>query len=317
MEVVGTIIHLINIALIILLSSFGSSIGASKASITTTEAINLQPRAKREIMRACFIGLALIETASILALLSCFFIIGRISQPVSSSIGEMGIAVSMGISALFIGISSASPVQATCLSIARQPFFGQKIINLMLILQSIIQTGVIFAFIIGLAIQFQLKNVTQLYHALSLTAGGIAIGFGSIGPILGLSRFAHLACTVVSRNRKAYGQLVSFVFMAGAIIETPLIFSLIIAMSIIIFSSSSDSLIHAIRMISAAICISFGTYMTGRSSSKTAHAACQQIAMNEAAYESITHASLLSQGLIDTSAIYALLVCIAIIMFFR
>lgn len=312
----GTIIHLTNIAVIILLSSFGSSIGGSKASAATLESINIQPRARKEIMKAFFIGIALIETASILSLISCFFLIGRIVQPLSCSIGEIGIALGMGISAYFIGISSALPVQATCFSIARQPFFGQKVINLMLILQSIIQTGIIFAFIIGLSIQFQLRGDIPFYYAFSLAAGGLAIGFGSIGPVLGLSNFAQKACTVISRNRKTYGKLVSFVFMAGAIIETPLIFSLIVSLSIIIFSSTSDSLLHAISMMSASLCIALATYMTGRGSSRTAQAACQQIAMNESAYETITHASLLAQGLIDTSAIYALLICIAIIMFF-
>ncbi|MEX0939803.1 MAG: ATP synthase F0 subunit C [Candidatus Babeliales bacterium] len=310
-----SILHYGSITFIITLSSLASGIGGGLASIAALQAINIQPRAKGEIVRASIIGLALIETAAILALIITFLVFTTKNITLPIVIGQVGIAFAVGIPALIVGIASSFPVKEACLSIARQPFFSQRILNLMLITQSIIQTAIIFGFLIGMFIKLQFSSLESLTHAFSLCASGLAIGIGSIGPALGLARFAQQACKSASVNRKAYGQLLPFVFMSEAIIETPLIFAFLISLMIAITAGGpAENMLTVVKVFAAAICIGISTLMPSLSSSKTASSTCVQITYTPQQYSVLSQTSLFGQGLIDAAAIYALLISFAILL---
>ena len=91
----------ISIVFIGTLVILGVGIGSGMASLTALEAINIQPRAKTEITRALLIGLALIETAAILALIVTFIIFNKpfeCEQIIYAGIAHIGIACAIGIS---------------------------------------------------------------------------------------------------------------------------------------------------------------------------------------------------------------------------
>ncbi len=313
---IGAILHYTSITFIISSCSLGVGLGSGFSSLAALEAINIQPRARSEIIRASLIGLALIETAAILALIITFLLFLTpqiVVYTLPSAFASIGIACAMGITSFFVGYASSFPVKKACFSIARQPFFSQNILNIMLITQSIIQTAVIFGFLISLLIKLQIPSVTTVTESMRLLASGIAIGFGSIGPILGLANFAKKACDTISINRNAYSQILPFIFMSEAIIETPLIFAFLISLLLVVTPMANESWLSAIRMLSAAICIGIGTLAPSLSSSKTASAACGQIAQNPRQYAALSQTSMFGQGLIDAAAVYALLVSLLII----
>lgn len=315
----GMIFHFASITAIAILCTLGGGIGGGLASAATIDAINVQPRAQGEILRASIIGLALIETASILALIITLLLFRtspEIVYNLSTGIAHLGIACAIGISSFFVGIASAFPVKKACFAIARQPFFGQNILNIMLITQSIIQTGVIFGFLISLLIKLQIPQLETTLQSFRLLASGIAIGFGSIGPVIGLAQFAKKACESISFNRNAYTQILPFVFMSEAIIETPLIFAFLVSLIIVVTPTGIENPLSAVRMLSAALCIGLGTLAPSLSSSKTASAACHQIAHNPQNYSALSQTSMFGQGLIDAAAVYALLVSL-LILFIR
>ena len=68
---------------------------------------------------------------------------------------NLGIAFAISLSGFVLGLVSALPAQQAVLAIARQPFFSQKIFRFMLITQSIIQTPIVFGFIIAMFIKDQ------------------------------------------------------------------------------------------------------------------------------------------------------------------
>lgn len=313
----GIILHFSSITLIIVLCTLGSGIGCGLAGIASVEAINIQPRARGEIIRTSIIGLALIETAAILALIITFLLLQGTSLPsytTASGIAKLGIAFSIGIPSFFVGFVSALPVKKSCFAIARQPFFSQNILKLMLITQSLIQTAAIFGFLISLFIKFQLSDITNVAQSCRLLAAGLAIGFGSIGPAIGLARFAQKACYSISINRNAYDIILPFVFMSEAIIETPLIFAFLVSLIMVVSPGNNETPFMAVRMLSAALCIGLGTLAPSLSSSKTATAACHQIAYYPQHYSILSQTSMFGQGLIDAAAVYALLIALSIIL---
>lgn len=312
------IYHYGTIAFSIAATSLGVGLGEGLASQAAIKAINIQPGAKDDISRAAIVGMALIETAAVMGLTIAVILLldaNNHAQSEYAHIAELGIAFAICISGLVLGIVSSFPTREAVLAIARQPFFSRKIFAFMIITQSIIQTPIIFGFIIAMAIRDQSSTITTLADAIRLMASGLCIGIGSIGPAIGLGHFAQTACQGMGVNRFAYNRLLSFTFISQAIIETPIIFALIVSIILITSKVPNDDMLKATAMLSAAICIGLGTIGAGIGSGKTAGAACRQIALHPEKYSLVSRVSLFSQGLIDTSAIYAFLISLSLLFF--
>ena len=178
----------------------------------------------------------------------------------------------------------------------------------MLIAQSLIQTPIIFGFIIAMFIKGQASSVTALPEALRLVASGLCIGLGSIGPAIGMARFAKAACQAIGFNSATYTKILTFTFISEAIIETPIFFSLVISLFLITKTAAgADPLLTSIAMMGAAICIGLSSFGPGIGSGNIASAACKQIAINPEKSGALSGLSMLGQGLIDTCAIFGFL----------
>jgi len=309
-------LHYISIALVVGVNAVSVGIGEGMTGSSAIEAINIQPQAKNEITTAAIIGMALVETAAITGIsIAMILLLGAqgINKTIYFGLSELGIAFAVSFSGFAIGIVSAWPAQSSCLAIARQPFIGKKIFRFMLITQSLIQTPVIFSFIIAMFIKNQSISVNTAAETLRLIASGLCIGLGSIGPAIGQANFARAACSSIGVNKKSYNKIFPFTLISEAIIETPIIFALVV--SLILIGSKASTLLQGIAMISAAFCIGIGTIGPGIGSGKTSAQACKQIAKNPEIYSTISKVSMFGQGMIDTAAIYALMISLSLILF--
>jgi len=319
MENVASFLHYGAIFFIIGVTSLGTGIGGGRATVKALEALNRAPQSFAEIFRVLIIGLALIETSAILGIVMGLLLIfgqpSETSENIYAALAELGIAFALGIAGGLVGLLSALPVQEATYAITRQPFFSNKIINTMLLTQSIIQTPVIFCFLVALFINGQLKTVNTYANSIRLVASGLCIGIGSIGPTLGLARFAQVANRCIAFNRNAYSTLMPFIFVSQAIIETPIIFALLVTI-ILLFTpiKPNNEFLGAVSCIATALCAALGTLGPGISSGKIASAACQEIALNQENSSIISRTSILGQGIIDAAAMYALLVALIIII---
>lgn len=316
----GPFLHYSSIFFIVGLTSLGVGIGGGKASVKALEAVNKAPAAYAEIFRAIIIGLAIIETSAILGIVMGLMLLFGQAAPnnadmVLIGIGQWGIAFALGISGAVVGILSALPAQEAALAIARQPFFSAKILNAMLVTQSIVQTPIIFSFIIALFIKTQLDSLTTLANSIRLLSSGLCIGIGAIGPTLGLAHFAQVAQKSIARNRDAYSTIMPFTFISQAIIETPIIFAVLISMLLLLIPiKPNNEFLGAVSCLATAFCASFGTLGPGISSGNIASAACIEIAANPENSSLLSRTSILGQGVIDAAAMYALLVSLIIIV---
>lgn len=312
----GQLMHYGTIALTVAVNSLSVGLGEGMATTAALEAINIQPGAKSEIQTAAIMGIALIETAAIMGVtVALMLLLGTNQETITfySGLAELGIAAAICLTGLTIGLVSAWPTQAACFAIARQPFSHRVVVRMMLITQSIIQTPVIFGFIIALFIKAQAPLATNMHESLRLLSSGLCIGLGSIGPAIGLAIFARAACKNFGVNKQAHGRLIPFTFISQAIIETPAIFALVIAL--IMITSTTATAIEGVAMLAAALAIGLGTLGAGISSGRTAAAACGPIALEPERYGTLSKVSMFAQGLIDTCAIYALLIAFALLLF--
>lgn len=308
-------LHYATIVLPVAITSLGVGIGEGLTSLAAIEAINRQPRASSDILKLTVLCMALIETAAIMGVVVSLMLLFDMQKSATmySGIAQLGIIFAICIPGFVIGIMSSLPAREAFRAIARQPFFAHKIFHFTLITLSIIQTPVIFGFLIAMFIKSHAHSITTYAQSLQLLASGLCIGLGSIGPSIGMALFAKSACNGIGLNRNAYNKIFTFTIISEAIIETPVIFSVVVAL-LIIGSSQDITLLKGIALLSAGLCTGLGTIGPGISSGKTAAAACRQIALNPEQYHAISRISMFAQGLIDTSAIYALMISVALIV---
>ncbi len=314
---IADIIHYLSVVMTVTLPSLGAGLGEGIAGSAALTAINKQPAAKGEIAKNAILGMALVETAAVIGVVISFLLLISTIPPehrLFTSLGHLGIALAVSIPGFVIGLASSLPAREASLALARQPFFSQKVSRFMLVSQSIIQTPIILGFIVAMFINNQAAVSNSLFDAIRLIATGAAVGLGTIGPAIGLALFSRTACRGIGMNRQAYGSLFSFMFISNAIIESPAIFALIISLILLRHVGGNFQLLDAFKMGASALAISLGTFGPGISSGRTASAAAEQIIQKPELQGQLSKISMFAQGMIDTCAIYALLIALIMII---
>ncbi len=308
-------IHYGTLAFTIILSSLGVAIGQGRIAVASLQATFIQPRAQQQISKLTLLSMALTETAGILGLVVVILLLFNTKLPPERalfiSIAQAGAPFAIGLAGLAISVISALPAIEAILAVARQPFFHDKITNIMLITMSLVQSPLVFGFILVMLIHLQAGSVSTLNDGFKLFSATFCLGLGSIGPALGQGIFAKSACKSLGLNREAYKRIVTFSLLSQSIIETPIIFALLA--SFLMLTASTPSNLKVVGFIMTGICMGLCNLMSGISSGKTSAAACTQIGLNHGNTALISRMSLLAQGLIDTFAIYGLLVGILLI----
>jgi F-type H+-transporting ATPase subunit c len=315
MALSSSFIHSFAVALTTALTGLGVSIGQGITAKAAFDAINRQPTSSGDITRATLLSLAITETGAILGLLVSFLLFFQPVTELPGALAQVAMAIATALPGLIIGIASAMPAQEALISIARQPFLGRRITNFMLLTQSLIQTPMIFGFIIALIIRNRVLSVTTVGQALLLIGSAVAIGIGCIGPAAGVGYFTKIACRSTGINRMAYSRLFTFTFISQAIIETPVIFAAIISFFLINKAGGPmPSTLIGFAHIMFALTMGLGTFGPGISSGRSAAAACEQIALTPQAYTMLARSSMMAQGIIDTCAVYAFIISLWLIL---
>jgi F0F1-type ATP synthase membrane subunit c/vacuolar-type H+-ATPase subunit K len=309
------LVHYGVISLISVLAGLGAGIGQGIAAIGAFKAVDRQPSVESEVNKSIILALAIIETAVVLGLIFIMILFFKNTTGFYQILSEVGIGCALGIPAFVIGVASGLPAYSAMMSIARQPFMARKMTNAMLLTQSIIQTPIIFGFLIATVINYQLTTAYSLNDALRLIASGLSVGLASVGSAIGLGYFAYVAAESLGKNSNQYSKILSFTFLSQAIIETPLIFSAIIGFWITqTYIAPTNDIVSGIACLASAIAVGIGTWGSSISSGKTAGSACRQIALHPSMYGKLSKSSVLFQGIIDTSAIFAFIISIILLL---
>jgi F-type H+-transporting ATPase subunit c len=314
-------LHYLTIALSLAFNSFGVGIAEGLVGLAAIDAINKQPHAIDAIRRTALIGMALIETTAIIGILTVIMLVLKTPEHDAMwypSLTCIGIIAAICISGFVISLISASPAQAACKAIARQPFLSQKILTFMIMTLAIIQTPIIINFVLMMIMYNNALQSICLAESLRLIASGISVGVSCIGPVIGMSIFAKTACTSIGKNPRAYNDIFSFTLISQAIIETPVIFGILVGVVqlFVVPVLTEGELIRGLALIAASIAIGLGTFGTGISSGKTAAAACTQLEQNPKQTKQVSRTSLIAQGLIETTAIYSILLALILTFLF-
>lgn len=311
------LLHTLAVGSAIVLGGIGSGIGQGIAGFGALQAIARQSTGHDHIVRTMILGLALIESGVILSLVITFMLLfgGAPILTTAAGLGELGMGLAIGLSAAAVSIASSFAVKAACQSIARQPFFQQKIVTLMLLSQSITSAPGVFAFVIALLIKVKITDTTPLVDGIKLLAAGLTVGVGSIGPSVGQGIFSASSCTAVGLKKESFGKLLTFSLLSQAVVQTPLIFCLIVAILLIFKTTATigSPIVAAAAFFSPAFAISVGTFGSAVALGHAASKVSSYISMDEQNYPLFVRTSLLAQAIIESAAIYALIVALILV----
>jgi F0F1-type ATP synthase membrane subunit c/vacuolar-type H+-ATPase subunit K len=311
------ILHALSVGVAVILGGIGSGIGQGIAGLGALQAISRQSKGSDHVVRTMILGLALIESGVILALVITLMILfgGVKVMTIGLGLAELGMGCAIGFAALATSIAASFAVKAACESISRQPFFSQKIVTLMLLAQSIIGAPSVFAFIVALLIKVQLTSQITVIEGIKYLAAGLTVGIGSIGPSIGQAIFANSACKASGLKKESFGKLLTFSLLSQAVIQTPIIFCLIISIMIIFkpVTAIASTFIASITFFSPAFAISVGSLGTAIAIGYAASKSSYFVSMDSENYPLFIRTSLLAQAIIESAAIYALIVSLILV----
>jgi F-type H+-transporting ATPase subunit c len=311
------LIHYLAIGIALCFSTIGGGIGQGIAGAGVLQVLNRQPTGNKDNFKVVIIGLALIESGIILALVMSMTLIFSDWHPLSFGVSYsvLGIGIAIGFSAAAASISSSFVVKAASEAISRQPFFAQKIITIMLLSQSIIETSIIFTFIIALIIHANIQSSLSSTEGLKFFASAITMALGSLGPAIGQSIFSHASCKSIGINKNAYNKIFPFSLLSQAIAETPMIFCLLISL-IVVYTplQQGNSFLQNWTLLTASITIGLGAIGSSTGIGFVAAKAVHQIAQEPTNYSIILRTALIAEAFVESAAIYAMIISLLLIM---
>jgi F-type H+-transporting ATPase subunit c len=294
--------------------ALGVGLGQGLASRGILRGLGRQQLGSDQSFRALVLGLAFTETGMILAfVMALLLFFADAPASLGSAFAEMGCGLAIGLSSASVGFASSMAVSASCYSISRQPFFSQKIFSFMLLMQTLVEAPVIFAFIIGLLIKVSAAQPLSMYEGMKFFSAGLVIALGSIGPALGQAQFVQEVLRLVGVSKEAYSKLFTFSLLSQAFIETPVIFSVVLAFIHIYKPLSADFIfMSALCSVISSCVLGIGTIGTGRAIGSVAAAAARAMVSNLEASATLFRTSVLANAFIESSVIYCLIVALLI-----
>lgn len=305
-------LHYLIVGATIALPALCVGIGQGIAGKALSEALDTQPASHKELNYLFFLGITMMEFTCLLGVIMGLLLLYRPTPTDAMAITQAGAALALVLPACLIGIAAAYPLSNIFYAFARQPLSYQKLLRQLLLTQIMLQTPILFGFIISIFIHQQTTLALELPQAIKLFASGALFAFGIVGPIIGITLFAKAACEAMGFNRNAHDTIFSFTFISQTIIETPILFVLIVALFLCFGPVSSATYAPTAYLLSA-LCMTMTTLAAGISSGRTAQTACEQIGKNLHAFPLLSGTSLLGQVFIETNTIYGLIIVIVML----
>jgi len=171
---------------------------------------------------------------------------------------------------------------------------------------------VILSFVLSIITLSQAGSVVELSDAIRLLFSCLIMSLGSIGGIIGQASFASSVCDALGRNIEGIAHILPFTFITQAMIETSIVFSLVLAILFLLVVKASTYIMIALG-VSVLAAIMFGGIGAGVGSSLVASAAVRGMARGGETASILFRNAFLSQMFVDTALIYSLLISFLIL----
>lgn len=238
--------------------AIGSGWGLGYTANGSLRGIARQPHHSGLLFRNMLVGQAITETPAIFSLVVSFLLYFRVDAHLESPYSAaqaaafLAAGLCMGIGAIGSGIGSGLVAHSAIQAVSRNPASQGQVTVFMLIGQAWSQTGSIFALVISLLLlggggfsTLSSADDPHLWSLIPVSAGeivttarflgaGIAMGFGAIGSSIGSAFVGAQACRALAEAPESGMKIKTVYFIGSAASGTPVIFSLVVALILVI-----------------------------------------------------------------------------------
>jgi ATP synthase F0 subunit c len=219
------------------LGALGSGIGAGFPAAAACTGIARQPAMAGRLNTNMIIGSAVCQTPATFALVIAFILLysnfsGHAESPTWAAV--LGAGLATGLAAIGPGLGSGLVAEAGCEGTARNPEQAKAATNTMLLGQAIAQTTAIYGLLVSFILIFRSFPGSDLISpAMALLAAGLCVGFGAIGPGIGVAMAARSAVAWVPRNPEITNDLIRTMLIGAAVAESTGIYALVVSLVLI------------------------------------------------------------------------------------
>jgi|GEM_PF-3366395 len=299
----------------ITLSALGAALGQGYSFEGTSECLSRQDESATAAKQLQFAGLLVIESGPALGFILFFFGFLGGKHPISLPVAltEFTLGLSFGLSALVSGIAAGRAITAATHAVSRQPFISKKLSTFMLLMESFSEVSVIFSFILGLVIRTKISPELTMPCAIKLCAASLTLSLATIGAGIAQGILASTNISAVGLNQNAYTKIATFTFITMAFIETPIFFAFFIAMRLV-YTPLTESLtwVQALGFFGATFASGLGSAGPAIAAAFLSGKAVTEIALDINQYESQRKTATVVLLLLETGAIYSLLISLII-----
>jgi F-type H+-transporting ATPase subunit c len=220
------------------LSAIGSGIGAGLPAGTACIGIVRQPASSNKILTTMLIGSAVCQTPAIFGMVIAFLLLfldlgGIPLYPGWAAV--LGAGLSTGLAAIGPGIGNGATAMEAVTGVARHHETSSVTNRVMLVGLGVAQSTAIYGFLISLMLLFYgFEESHTLTASMGLLGAGFCMGFGGIGPGLGEGLTAASAIRWIARKPEDTATLSRTMLLGMAIAESTGIYSLIVALLLIV-----------------------------------------------------------------------------------
>ena len=143
---------------------------------------------------------------------------------------------------------------------------------------------------------------------------GAAVGIAAFGSALGEGYTAYAAAETIARQPRASSEIVRTMLITQAVAETAGIFGLIISVILIFVAPSEGTITQAVALLASGICMGVGAIGAGVGSGQAGASAVASIGRFPRLAKSILLSTLVGQAIVETGAIFALVVAVLLAM---
>lgn len=295
----------------ITLSALGAALGQGYSFSGTEESLSRQEESANAAKQLQFAGLLVIESDPALGFI--LFILGFLGSknPTSFPIAltEFSVGLSFGLSAFVSGIAAGRAITAATHAVSRQPFISKKISTFMLLMESFSEVSVIFSFILGLVIRTKITPDLSLPFAIKLSAASLTLSLATVGAGIAQGILASTNIAAVGLNQHAYSKIATFTFITMAFIETPIFFAFFIAIRMIYTPiNETISWIQAMGFFGITFASGFGSAGPAIAAAFVSGKSTIEVALDINQYENLRKTTTIVLLLLETGAIYSLLI---------
>lgn len=230
----------------------------------------------------------------------------------------LGAAFAVGFGAIGpgtgMGMSAASAVEG----MGRQPKMSSDLFRIMLIGQGATSTPPTFALVIAILLIFGSGDATQLVQGFAGLGAGISIGAASFASGVGSAFPAAQACEAIARQPYLRKPFTTLMLVGQALSQTPLIFALLVSFLLIFLPSNPDAgILNYVAVLSAGICMGFGSIGASIGSGLAAESAMVGIRHHrdpEKASGPIMRTMLLGLAVAQSPCVFALVISFVLLL---